>query len=252
MVHAEAIGAGVREFLDHETTARVVGRFRNGFYIRRHHRMVAIVGRSVMPGPLHVRTTQEFNNPGLDQPVALSRTMIRVGSLAIALTSGHEYRPWLPGSLGPGGRWLERLEVAPSGDLEPVWSKVKQLTRHGELTQVRDLLSGRGQGLTPEGDDVLAGMLLVLAMQPNRRRALVALLESAQTSDLSREFLRWAAQGQSIEVVHELLSAAAELHRREFTDSVRRLTSVGASSGKAMMRGLQLGLIAVASPFCGA
>jgi len=245
-VRAEAVGAGAREFLDHEEAALVVGRFRAGFYVGHHRRSFAIVDRSVMPGPLHLRTREAFETPHLYEPVVFSRTMMRVGSLAIALTSSHEYRPRLPCSLGPGGRWLERLEISPSRDLEPVWSNVKRATRRGELAQVRDLLSGRGQGLTPEGDDVLAGMLLVLAVQPNRRGELGALVEFAQTTDLSREFLRWAAQGKSIEVVHQLLSAAAELRRREFTDSVTRLSAVGASSGKAMMLGLQLGLIAPA------
>lgn len=245
IVHAGAVGAGAREFLAQETTARVVGRFRSGFYVAHHHRVIAVVNRSILAGPLHLRTTEDFEVPRVDEPVALSSMMIRAGSLTIELTSSHDYRPSLPQSLGQGNRWLEQLDARPSGDLEAVWSNVELASRRGELTQVRDLLSGRGQGLTPEGDDVLAGMLLVLAMQPNRRRALEELVQSAQTTDLSRGFLRWAAGGQSIEVVHELLLAAAELRRRDFTDSVKRLSGVGASSGNAMTVGLKLGVVAL-------
>jgi len=239
-VHAEAVGAGAREFVEGVTTARVVGRFRNGFYVGHRRQMFAVVGSSVCAGPLHLRTKGSFDVPSTDEAVALSSTMIRVGSLTISLESSRRYQPQLPRSLGPGTRWLERLVVEPSADLEAVLSTVKLAAQRGELAHVRELLCGRGRGLTPEGDDVFAGMLLVLAMRPGRRRSLATLVEGAKTTDLSREFLRWAAQGQSIDVAHEVLSAAAGLRHKDFRASVRSLEAIGASSGRAMMIGIRL------------
>ena len=116
--------------------------------------------------------------------------------------------------------WRGALPAADDVSTEQVWA----VARHSALLQApymakwraacqaRDLvaacrlLGGLGPGLTPSGDDALAGMLLAARLQrPGDEEYLVSLAETVATHEISLAFLRWAARGQSVEAVHRLL-----------------------------------------------
>ena len=109
------------------------------------------------------------------------------------------------------------------------------------------VLAGRGPGLTPAGDDVLAGLLLVLAIAGHDRAELERAAASARTHAISRAFLLWAARGQPVAPVHHLLAAlvdgdgvAIERHRSA-------VAALGQTSGADLLLGLRLGLGALAA-----
>ena len=113
------------------------------------------------------------------------------------------------------------------------------------MEKVVQLLQGRGSGLTPSGDDVVAGLMLANAWNrpsSSASNARVRLAEQMRTTNLSKSFLHWAARGQSIAPVHDLLGAATSLDGQRFTESVESLCSIGATSGRALLAGLVLGL----------
>lgn len=98
-------------------------------------------------------------------------------------------------------------------------------------------LLGRGPGLTPEGDDVLAGALVALAAvgSPVRDRlaaAVETLLAGSQTrtTTVSAALLRCAVRGQAI----------PELARFLRTGDAAALLAVGHTSGAALARGALL------------
>jgi hypothetical protein len=131
-------------------------------------------------------------------------------------------------------------------------------------------LGGRGPGLTPEGDDVLAGLLLVVAAaaQPDAdvaadttaprvgpdasrpdaaRRAdvrdrLAEVAAGVRTTTIASAFLKWAARGQCIAPAHEALADLAVQGAHATTPACDRLTAIGASSGRALLTGIRLGL----------
>ena len=109
-----------------------------------------------------------------------------------------------------------------------------------ELGEWAARLGGRGPGLTPEGDDVLAGMLLAVraARGPAAEPGLRAVAASVRTTEPAAAFLAWAARGQCIEPAHDWLTAADGAARLR---AERRLRAVGASSGAALVRGLRTG-----------
>ena len=133
-----------------------------------------------------------------------------------------------------------RVSAVVDPELAPVWAAATDDMRRGDLAAVFRRLQGRGAGLTPSGDDVLAGALLVCAINPRRRPALDGLARSARTTRLSRAFLRWAAAGQSIEPAHALLDAAAADDLAAMRAAARSLAQVGATSGKALVAGIAL------------
>jgi|TARA_B110000459_G_scaffold203543_1_gene260441 hypothetical protein len=126
-----------------------------------------------------------------------------------------------------------------------VWNEVCAGARRGDGLRVVRLLGGRGTGLTPAGDDVIAGLLLSAswsdrgaADEPSR----VAVADSVRSSDLSRSFLHWAARGHSIGPVHALLCAASGDRPERFGRAIAQVASIGASSGRSLLVGLTLGL----------
>jgi hypothetical protein len=93
---------------------------------------------------------------------------------------------------------------------------------------------------------VLAGVLLVASwsgVEPDRL-AWTAL--DAATTSLSRSFLVWAARGQSLVAVHDLVEAAMVRDLRRVDDLVARVRAVGDSSGTALLLGI--GLATAAEP----
>ena len=107
-----------------------------------------------------------------------------------------------------------------------------------------DRLGGVGPGLTPAGDDCLAGILLVARIRGGEaaEAELVAVAGSVDTNDVAAAFLVWAARGQSIEPVHRFLVSAARGDATRATDALAALVGFGHSSGADLALGLRLGL----------
>ena len=104
-------------------------------------------------------------------------------------------------------------------------------------------LLGFGSGLTPLGDDVLAGWLgaMVAAGHPGRHALAVevARLAPARTTLFSATLLGCALRG---EVLPEYAALVGALGRRDHQQQVERLAAVGHTSGRGLLLGLVLAL----------
>ena len=184
--------------------------------------------------------------------------------------------PWLPNAiaLGPGPTvvWdpvVERVEPGPAlaargtailralgvarpagvagalaeGATRPPQAAVAALLaalRSGDVAARRRAalaLLGRGPGLTPEGDDLLAGVCIAaavagdpLALPPGAR---------ALTTPLSATLLELAAAGAGPKPVHALLDLTSE----RWGAALRELEGLGASSGRAIALGVGAGAV---------
>ena len=117
----------------------------------------------------------------------------------------------------------------------PLASRWRGATEQHDLAVVCRILGGLGPGLTPSGDDALAGVLLAARLsRPEAEDHLVALAKTVATHEISRAFLIWAARGQSIEPVHRLLAGDAA--------AARDLAAFGHTSGADLALGLHFGL----------
>jgi len=104
-------------------------------------------------------------------------------------------------------------------------------------------LLGFGSGLTPLGDDVLAGWLgaMVAAGHPGRHAVAdeVARLAPARTTLFSATLLGCAMRG---EVLPEYAALVGALGRRDHRRQLERLAAVGHTSGRGLVLGLVLAL----------
>lgn len=203
-------GLGAREVLSTSAAGEVVGVYRVAAYLRFRAGLVAVTSGLAPRGPLHLR-------------VAVLPTL-EVGDRV--RTDGEVLR---------GVGWSVVLDV-------PTWTGALPAPSSGadlDLPALAARLGGRGSGLTPAGDDVLAGALLGtraaggVAVEP----ALRAVAASVHTTEVAVAFLHWAARGQCIEPAHGWLTASGSTDRDR---AEQRLRAVGASSGAALLEGLRL------------
>lgn len=222
-------------------TGWVAGVFRTGFYVASDRGAIfAMLGPRSWPGPLHLVSASLPALPVAGDRVAIAGTTLVAGGLEIDFDGARLWDPALPDGLGfDPAVWAGAVPpVEP--DLAGVWDEVAAAVRSGNLASACRRLEGRGGGLTPTGDDMLAGIMLVAAADRSRRPDLRRLARQARTSDLSRAFLEWAARGLSIEPAHAVLEAAASGDRAGLARSARTLAGVGASSGRALLAGMAL------------
>lgn len=109
-------------------------------------------------------------------------------------------------------------------------------------------IGGLGTGLTPSGDDFLAGFLLTWTVFAERSSWLVkAILEgsSGRTGPESVAWLRCAARGEASEALKDLFEAIALPHgdpgEARLTSLIRRVLDQGATSGGDLLLGVLFG-----------
>jgi hypothetical protein len=98
-----------------------------------------------------------------------------------------------------------------------------------DLTDSAVWLAGRGNGLTPTGDDILIGILFAMQVWQPQSTSLSSTTDiaSKQTTTLSANFLHAAAAGEAVEAWHGLVSAETATQ----SDAVERILAIGATSG---------------------
>jgi hypothetical protein len=182
--------------------------------------------------------------------VGLGRGYVDLGELVLAITPAGA--PRMPNGVesdtgvGAGvrvevgeGRVLVggRLLVdAPALGRVEVWDAVP--TPHVRLHCARPFapdpfeLAGRGEGLTPLGDDLLCGYVAGLVLWHDRRAEAeeIAAIAGPRTTLLSATLLRHAARGELPEPAHALVERGDPEPLRGF----------GRTSGRALARGLAL------------
>jgi hypothetical protein len=192
-------------------------------------------------------------------PAEVGGGRIVVGDLAVSAAAWWNPRPKLP-SLHPallpeGVRQLRNalygegvphsaftlpgLPAGPGGPLAALRGAVRRADLDAALRTATRLI-GLGPGLTPAGDDVMAGTIagLVLLGHPSADRfaAGVYALAAGRTTELSRALLRHAAcgrvSGEFAAVLHALVG------ERPLMPAVAALLSTGSTSGRALALGL--------------
>ena len=160
---------------DSRFTGRVAGVFGAGFYVVGDRgALFAVLGPGAWPGPLHLVTAALPGLPAAGERVTAAGTTLAAGRLAIDFGGAQLWDPALPTGLDYDPAVWAGAVPPVEPDLAPVWDEVKAATGAGDLASACHLLEGRGGGLTPAGDDALAGIMLVAAadrtQRPNLRR----------------------------------------------------------------------------------
>ena len=166
-------------------------------------------------------------------------------------------RRWRPRPL-PVGPGLDELASAPqvaalrhalvASPARPGLPTLAGLARDAlqDPSTVPSLL-GLGPGLTPSGDDVLAGIMLTLralGTPESWRDRLAHAIESGlhRTTALSASLLRAALLGHAVPVVVDLLAFLQRPSATDPADLVRQVATIGHSSGPDLLVGVRVTL----------
>ena len=224
-------GLGAAGLLRRPVVGRVVSVHRKAAYLRLEGELVALVAPGVEPGPIHVRCT---SLPPCRVGEAVSGDGTRLAGQCWALRGpGAVWRGTVPDALADST--LAREALVPGRIVEAA-------ARARDLEGLAAGVGGRGPGLTPAGDDVLAGAVLVARAAGADEEWLTALTASVRTTEVSGAFLAWAARGQSVAPAHDWLHAVAAGDRPGARNALTRLHRLGADSGRHLGAGLALGL----------
>ena len=249
--------------------ADVLGRFATALYLRlAGGDVIALLSSDAVQLPIGLilpTSSREFPLTYLSGPVAVGSGSVHIGggSCRVSqLVSLHaptglaadrdacehlRYRLAQCASADPDLRLPAALvECALSlwnGTTRASTSSARMITHSPDVAAdlVRRLL-GAGPGLTPAGDDVLAGLLVGLRCF-NQRAELLRLAVLARlpggTTDLSAALLRCAVRGESIPQLNQLLrTMSVNASQSRLDHAIDDLVRVGHTSGTALATGV--------------
>lgn len=253
MARTEAIdaGRGWVELPDAPRQGRVVGVFRRAAYVEIDAAILAVTTGEAPAGPMHLRL-HRLPEMALGDAVVSSGRTFELGAVSAARDGLPRWQPppiAAPAivTAAPAAPWLLVGAARSSLVDDPTVAAVPALLADRDLLEAVALLAGRGPGLTPAGDDALAGILLVLALAGHDRSDLAQAAEAAPTHAIARAFLTWAARGQAVAPVHHLLAALAAGEGAGAERQRAAVLALGGTSGADLLYGLGLGLGALTS-----
>jgi hypothetical protein len=228
----------------------VLGRFASALYLRLPGgEVIALLSSDAVRLPIGVilpTSSREFPLTYLSGPAVVGSDAVQIGSWSCRVSRLVSLRA--PAALAPDRhacvhlRHLLAQYRAADPDLRlPDGPPNNAYTPEVAADLVRRLL-GVGPGLTPAGDDVLAGLLVGLwsfgqSAGPLRLAVLAGL--AAGTTDLSAALLRCAARGESIPQVNQLLrTMSGSAWGGRLDQAMDELARVGHTSGTALAIGV--------------
>ena len=246
---ALTIGADAAAGLNDSVGTRVVvASFTDATYISDGRRMMVVTSRHVSCGPTYVVVDSDDVTVEIGARVAVHPGRLELGHLQIALGIAAVWTGELPDPqslvaasdlvidvLAPVAR---RSEITAAPYARHLGAACAALGQR-DFDRVARSIVGLGPGLTPAGDDALAGLLVVavavgvLAPGEWTPSAEVA----ARTNPLSLSFVRLAATGQAIGPVHVSTTTRARslsgwASRRRGRRARARLTEQGRIVGR--------------------
>lgn len=232
---------------------RVIASFPRAVYIGAENEVIVFTSWDVPPGPIHATTSaiRVETEPG--SPVEVAHGLIEMHGLRVELADAE---PWVgrlpqPAQLRDAGPTLivalephVRASALTSPPFANRLSRLAEAAEQLDLDAVAGALLGLGPGLTPAGDDALAGFL-VTSVAMGRLPASswqVRRDDRHLTNPISLAYIHRAAEGQAIAPVHDVLTAATTGDARICEAACRELTRVGGTSGADIALGLLLAL----------
>ena len=240
------VGRAVKDALAEDGQGEVIAVFSRASYVAVGGHVFALLSTSESRGPLHARLTAPPTVLLGDRVVVLDGRLYIGGGLVDLPNLCWEPAPLPSGALITGmlGDVLVHepvldLGAGPNNSIE---ASLERAMDRGGLREACRWVFGRGAGLTPSGDDVAAGLLMVDALLGLSDEATrLAIAADAPTHAISRAFLVWAARGQSIEPLHRLLAACAREDLPEARSARTDLAAIGHTSGLDLAYGALVG-----------
>lgn len=251
-MRAATVGSRALTALKRTASWRVIASFPRAVYAQSGDEVIVLTSRDVPPGPIHVTTTADQLEAEPGSEMTLTGAGIELDGQRLQLVGAASWVGWLPRPDQMTAAAQVLLTVLTpyaqaSALMAPPYSaRLSGLTRTAaplDLDALEGLL-GFGPGLTPAGDDVIAGFLVASVALGRLASGGWDVGREARhlTSTISLAYLRSAAAGQAIAPVHDLFAAAAARDADASRAACRLLAATGATSGADIALGLYGGI----------
>jgi hypothetical protein len=198
--------------------------------------VLTVTGAGVPALPNAIRVGGEPGSASAGAPARLEPGLLRAGALAVRWDAGAP-PVWEPRLASLAAAPAPALAARGAAILAALGARVPALAAcvPRAIERPAELL-GLGPGLTPEGDDLLAGAAAVLAARGTRLELPHDM--RARTTGLAATLLELAAAGAAPAPAHAVVDSACAGWRSALEDLCR----LGASTGRAWGAGLAFGL----------
>ena len=166
----------------------------------------------------------------------VSDGVLIVGTLRIGLGAMRTSAVSEPVRLEPGWEASLAAALACVAPAAPALAAGLSALEHDELGAATGELAGRGEGLTPAGDDVLAGYAAWRWAEGDPVAP-----DDGRCAPLGRAYLRCARRGELPAPATRVLHAIRSGDARDAARRARGLSAWGASSGAALLWGMGAG-----------
>ena len=285
---AHAVAAPLLSFLERAAPleASVLGSSSTSAYLLTGDFVIAVTARAVplMPNGLGLSQSRGIEVFRAGARAQVTRDEIRSNGVVVALARAevceagvarnHSFRSEdvarrgidLCGALGfdassnlTDALARARPELAAAGGLRGVRALIEALRRRhpGPAAEASLELVGRGPGLTPDGDDLLAATAAAIVAfehpaglegetATSLRAAMLPVELRRRTSSLSATLLHLAVEGQVIEPVRSILDLSAG--ERSWGRALARLQRIGHGTGRTYALGCALAALSLSQP----
>jgi hypothetical protein len=236
-MRAVVIGPGARRALRDGASGTVELAFGPGGYVILGERHVLLAPARSPLGPLSILVAGLMRGDLVPaEAAAVAGDVLVVGQLRIDLGSARGTRTPLPGTVAPNWRAALAAALSVVASPPPELGPGLDALAAGDLAAGVAALAGRGDGLTPAGDDALAGFAAW-------RWALDApvTLPAQRCAPLGREYLRCAERGELPQPAAAVLAAILAGDAGAAARRAGGLAGWGASSGAALLWGMAAG-----------
>ena len=258
--YSECIAAAVRGKSQHgivhsafATAANLL--FANGFMLS-----LNTADAPRMPNGLQLSTSSDTSflaslRPGTPVLLGAERLVIEAVDCSLALSLCEQWNPHIerPEELDVeavrrnGKRLVDYLATSHHFSW-PSQEYIRELRVSVDISTMAQYLCGRGNGLTPSGDDILAGWMAVKWLLYGSTLAVreacqqIMAVARKQTHILSQCWLGYAAAGNVAWPMKMLLEVMIQEDEAQLEQAVQRVLSMGATSGYDILQGILLGL----------
>ena len=194
--------------------------------------------------------------PGMPVLLGAGRLVIDAVACSLDLSGCSQWNPYIihrgVGRLHvirENAAWLARRYLDTADDHDDLRSALSRMpTAFPTAASMARALCGRGPGLTPAGDDMLVGWMALNWLLYGPRSEVIAACQEIlavarrQTHLLSQCWLGYAARGCAALPICALLEAMAGNDERQLAAATRVVLSMGATSGRDLVRGIVMGV----------
>lgn len=242
-LQAVSIGARAARLLGSREDWRVVAVFDRSFYVRSDEAFVCVGDPGIGNGPLNV-VTRHLPAASIGASCRIDTWAATVWHAALPREGAGETAALLAAAIkaAPRESFIHAItDREPQSPIERRALAGIASLRQGEFDAAVTTLAGLGHGLTPSGDDVLAGSLLMLhaagrAAQAAALADAVRRIAPARTSPLSYALLEPACDGEPGEAIAHAITALRTAQPPEAV--LRPIAGIGATSGFDLLAGI--------------